>query len=435
MKTLTEIKELKEDKKESFNNWVSYDFYQSDLENIRKVREVNAGNIIKTNINWKDIWFAYLVIESKDWYPWNATFVKISNDYLEDEEKLKNIGVKIDWEIFIERNITELGTQEIWTTVDQLNFSLYSEEWAKDLYSKINKLKDSEKLEDKVWATFLESFVWKYDEAIEDRKNLCETIEDEKEYKKYCEKELLTINSFRPVDQDWNIIPNTIISINWQEEARMWAITKFELYNNFTNRLKVSAVWYTDFYEKIVSTSEWFDKVQVSPKLIKSDKSIVLNDDSEKEIETTNFKFYLKKDDFVNQNWSKVTWDIEVHLFDLWENDWDFNNINLDNFDSETWTYMWQSMVTFWMPLIKAYNNWIELEIKEVKWIWKIQNWWKNPWLDLENVPKNKYLSHEELEQYKVPYFRILNRKSWVWYTTDLKILDTDWNYEFIYKQ
>jgi len=90
-------------------------------------------------------------------------------------------------------------------------------------------------------------------------------------------------------------------------------------------------------------------------------------------------------------------------------------------------------MVTFGMPLVIAYDkNWNQLNItSEIIWNWKIQNLEKAPWIDLDNVPKNIWLSKKELDKYKIPNFWHLDLDSWVWIESKMKILDSKWNYEF----
>jgi hypothetical protein len=87
-------------------------------------------------------------------------------------------------------------------------------------------------------------------------------------------------------------------------------------------------------------------------------------------------------------------------------------------------------MITFGMPLIKAYLWDEELEInKEITWKWKILNIDSN--MNLKDVPKWKYLTRNELAKYNIPPFWRLNQKIWVWYESKMKILDEKWNYEF----
>jgi hypothetical protein len=89
-------------------------------------------------------------------------------------------------------------------------------------------------------------------------------------------------------------------------------------------------------------------------------------------------------------------------------------------------------MITYWMPLIKAYKWDKELVInKEIVWKYKIDNDWT---MNFKDVPKWVYLGVEELKKYNIPPFWRLDQKTWIWYPSKAKILDEEWNVEFLLK-
>jgi len=322
----------------------------------------------------------------------------------------------------ITKDIKDMGVME-------MQNSLYWNNWWVNLKDKIDRLYNSwTTVDDKIKLVYLQSFVWNYTEAVKYRKDLC------KKNKEFCTKNTFNIPSKNPVDTKWNKIDNVSLFINWEYKWILNANNSVEWFNNFVYRLKMSKKWYADFYDKHNiwwNTPRIIDTIQ--PKFLAADSFDSIESSSEFKKETENFTFQISPDSFVFKNWKKVTWKIDVYFFDITSADWDLSVLNLDAFDSDTLSFEWWAMITFWMPLVKAYKWDEELRIvKPIVWQWKLQGIDKKaPWIDLVNVPKWEFLWKTELLKYNIPPFWNLNQDTWVWYSSKMKILDWSWSIEF----
>lgn len=360
--------------------------------------------------------------------------------FLMDKQKLKLVYVisilliifiLISWFYFnfwknINNSINEISSKSnIYLDklpINKLAGSLYSESGAINLNNKVNYLLSKNYL----WkASFLLSFLWDYKKSLNYRNSLCE--QNTQENKEFCTKLNIKLNS-NIFDTKWNKIDWVKIKIDWNNDFNE---NNNNLYNNFVHRIKFSKKWYLDSYEKIILWN-WSDlKIELNPKLLKT--NYIINIDSDKEIsyKTKKFDYKIESNSFVNQDWTPISGKIDVYFFDIWASDWDLNVLNLDAFD-ENWTLLWNSMTSLWMPLVKAYSWENELKLsKEITWTWIIQNLERAPWIDLKNVPKNIWLNKIELDKYNIPPFWNLDQTNWVWKTSSMKILDEKWNYEF----
>lgn len=312
---------------------------------------------------------------------------------------------------------------------NELNNSLYSNGGWNNLKEKIKILSASwETINNKMKATFLQSFIWDYKNALEKRKELCKNNSN----LDFCKKIDLSLISYRPTDNDWNILDNVKISVDWKYIWDLKWKNTLQVENKFIHRIRVSKQWYLDFYKKNFIDSNWNEKESLNPQLLKADKKVIIDTNKDTKVDTDNFSYNIQSNSFITKNWKKYSWKVNLYVFDITEDDWDLNVLNLDIFDKNG-DYVWNSMVTFGMPLLKAYDDkWNELVIwKKIIGKWIIQNLEKAPWIDLNNVPKNKWLSKNELDKYKIPPFWYLDQKNWVWLESEMKILDSNWNYEF----
>ncbi len=311
----------------------------------------------------------------------------------------------------------------------ELNNSLYSNWWGKDLYKKIELLNRTwSSIENKMKATFLESFIWDYKKAIQSRKDLCKNnLKSD-----FCKKIDLNLISYRPEDLSWNILNNVNIFIDWEKIGKLKWKNNIEVINKFVHRIRITKEGYLDFYKKVFIDTNNIEDDSLNPKLLKANLEKIVASNKLENIKTNNFDFQILPHSFKTIWWKIYTWKVKLYIFDIGEKDWDLNVLNLDAFWIN-WDYLWNSMVTFWMPLIKAYDeNWNELNISRlITWKWKIQNLKKAPGIDLVNVPKNKWLTKKDLDKYNIPSFWYLDQKNWIWKETTMKILDSDWNYEF----
>ena len=344
-----------------------------------------------------------------------------NNNIVENQENKKEAKQNFTLEEF-NKDIKKISFIE-------LNNSLYSNWGGDNLFEKIKILSwTDETKENKLKASFLESFIWDYENALKNREDLC------KNNKKidFCKKIDLKLISYRPVDTDWNKLDNVNISI---DNKKMWVLkwkNNLNIENKFIHRIKVSKEWYLPFYKKIFIDTNWNQKESLNPKLLKASIIKTIKSNEDVSINSKNFSFHILKNSFKTKDNKVYNWDVKINIFDISEDNWDLNVLNLDTFDSN-WTYVWNSMVTFGMPLVIAYDkNWNQLNItSEIIWKWQIQNLEKAPWIDLDNVPKNIWLSKKELDKYKIPNFWHLDLDSWVWIESKMKILDSKWNYEF----
>lgn len=329
-----------------------------------------------------------------------------------------------DYEIPVfDKDLKEISFSEL------LN-SLY-QKWWDDLYDKIEFLSWTwETLETRQKASFLESFVWDYKNALKNREKLC--LEEPES--SYCDKINLTLTSFLPEDSNWAILDSVNIHVDWRDFWELSWINKLNLENKFVHRVKVSKEWYLDFFKKISIDSNGGIKESLSPILIPADEEELINSSSTSEVSSENFEYKITEDSFVDKNWEDYNWEVKLYMFDLWSDDKDSNVFNLDAF-WETWTYAWYSMITYWMPLIIAYDTeWNRLAFnKEMTWKWQIQWISDIPWIDLVNVPKNVYLWRDELNKYWIPPWWNIDLENGVWHEAEMKILDEEWNYEFKY--
>jgi len=310
--------------------------------------------------------------------------------------------------------------------INEINNSLYSINWVKNLKDKINNLSLSwSSIENISKSIYLKSFLWNYNEALEKRDDLCKTD------KNSCKKVDINLTSYRPEDMNWNILTWVTMSVDWKYIWDLKGKNTFNVYNNFVHRIKLSKKGYLDFYYKIALSKNWLLNWSLNPKFVKAYSEKTLDTSSSWTFDTKNFSYKISPNSFSYNNWITASGNIDIYFFDISSQDWDINALNLDAFDN-SWSYLWNSMVTHWMPFVKAYKWDKELVIsKPIIWKGKIQNLSKSPNIDLDNVPKNEWLWIEDFKKYNIPPFWSLNQDSWVWLESKMKLLDSRWNYEF----
>lgn len=303
---------------------------------------------------------------------------------------------------------------------------MHSKTWSQNLYEKIETLKNNEKIENKQKATYLESFVWDYENALKNRKDLCEKENDPN----FCGNVSFNLSYFSPTTKTWEEIEDYKVSVNGKEISKR---SELEWYNSFWSSVKFSKEGYLDYYQKF-NIQNYNPFVSIAPVMLKAD--LEKEQDSTQRIfeKTENFTFKAEGNNYLTKDGKEYNWKVKLYFFDLDQNDNDNNVFRLDAFD-ENGSLVWNTMVTFGMPYLKAYSeNWEELRLKDgFTWTWFIQNQEKTFKMDLKNVPKNIYLGKTELDKYGIPPFWVLTNE-WVWKASEMKILDEQWNYEFKYK-
>ena len=324
-----------------------------------------------------------------------------------------------------EKDIKELSLFEVWN-------SIYWKKWWEKIREKIEELSAvNQTFENKAKAIFLESFLWDYESSLINREKLCETDTGNK----FCQKASLNIISYRPKDTSWKILDNVTISINWNKSTTLKWKMSLEVENKFIHRIKISKEWYLDYFvEQFIDSPRIMD-LSINPTLFKATAEKIILSNTWSEQSSENFTYSILPDSFANSNGEIYSWKVKLYFFDINEMNWDLNVLNLDVFDEDE-NYQGNSMVTHWMPLIQAYD----MEGNELfidKWIrgkWKIQSKDKAVWMDLEWVVKNEWMWKKALDKYNIPPFWRLNTISWIWEESQMKILDSEWNYEFVLK-
>ncbi len=360
-----------------------------------------------------------LLLSSCFWNKEKNTFVTENNNI--NQNNIVENTISEDIEIIpVTKDVKEMSLVE-------LNNSMYWKNWWDNIKQKIETLNSTwASIVDKTKAVYLKSFVWDYENALKERWELCKTD------KNLCKKVDINLTSYRPTDTEWNIIDNADIYINWEKVWNLKAKNTLNVYNNFIHRVKVSKKWYLDHYTKFWVSENWLDSESLNPKLLKANSMETVFSGTWIVKNTWNYTYTIEANSFTTLDWKSVVWNVDIYFFDIDWTEWNLNVFNLDAFDNETLSYMGWSMVTHGMPLIKAYKWDTELKIiKPISWKWLIINQEKMPWMDLNNVPKWVYLWKNELAKYNIPAFWWLDQQNWVWISSEMKILDNLWNYEF----
>lgn len=391
---------------------------------MEKINTKYGITIIVTLFLVISVWFLYYLRSSK---------VDFNDDGNTDFDTIKEISFNGEETPKDEFYLEEFDKDIREVSFVELSNSLYQPKWWDNLKDKIEYLKASNDYDDKQKATYLESFVWNYKDAKKDREALCQNAT---ENDIFCKEIQLKLTSYFPEDTEGNYLDWVKLYLDWEEVWNLVWKNNLTLENNFLHRISAEKEWYLDFFWKYYVNSWVSSTIQesFSPKLSKAYTWVTIKSNESAELFTYNYTFFIKPNTFIDKNGNVYNWDVKVYLFDLDSSNNDENPFGLDAF-TENLSYAWGSMVTFWMPYLTAYDiNGNRLYIwTEITWKWQIQNTEKQPDIDLVNVPKNVFLSKVELEEYKIPPFWNLDITSWVWKESKMKILDTEWNYEFIY--
>ena len=309
----------------------------------------------------------------------------------------------------------------------ELNNAMYAMSGGIDLKEKIQTLSQSwASVENQGKAIFLKSFVGDYENALRDRNNLC-SIDIT-----WCKKGELRIVSYRPTDLQSNMISWVNMYVDGDVYWTLKWTNDLKVYTSFVHRIKLTKKWYLDFYQKFSLSEGPLFAESINPKMLKATSFISTSASTGVIEKTSHYTFQIEPNSFSSFDGKMLTWNIDIYFFDIDGSQTDLNILNLDAFQEETLSYEGWSMVTHGMPLVKAYQGNEELKIvKPIIWKWKILYTNKMPWIDLEAVPKGVFLWKQELAQYHIPSFWVLNQQSGVWVSSKMKIVDTEWNIEF----
>lgn len=357
---------------------------------------------------------------------------KITTDQIEKENKPSKTVIK---EVNEVKPIKETVLKD--NTYALVN-DIYSENW-KNIGEKIKALseiyeetKDIKALNQLI---YLNSFYWNYTENKKQIKQLCK----EDSTQATCIKDNFEVIISRPLDEDDFLLDDLEFSFNWGEKTEQRWIMKFEGNSNTHYRFKVSKKWYTDFFSQYSSIKdEWSlpekRNISINPKLIKAEKRKRNFVNKPLKMETSNFTYEVPGDAFTKQDWTKISWPIDLFFFNITpeeQENWSANSVLNQTVFDRNGNLVWNGMITHGMPLIKAYKWNEELKIsKPIIWEWKIMVKDKALGMNLKDVPKNEWLNKEELDEYKIPPFWNLS-KDWVWYESELMILNSNGDYKF----
>ena len=313
----------------------------------------------------------------------------------------------------------------------QFQNSIYSSSWRLNLKGKIASLEKTNSIENENKNIFLKSFIWDYAEAKILQNILCDT--DIKNLNCKSIEADFTISSI----VDWesnNIInlDNVGVKIN-SEKLKYNPSFSLKLSYNFVHRISIFKKWYTSYYEKITIKDFPIDReFKLSPELNKYDLYEKIDSSKEYSYDTENFNFVISPDSFTFKDWTKLNWEVEIYLFDIPLKKMDL--FTLDMFSKEDFSYLWNRLMNSSTALIRAYKDNKELRIvKPIKVssnLNKISR--KMHLIDLEVIPKNTTLSQDLIKKYYLPFIWNLDNDSWIWVSTDLKLLNSDWDIEFL---
>ncbi len=316
-------------------------------------------------------------------------------------------------------------------SVDEVQNSINSKTWKLDLKEKIDYLEKTNSIEDKHKNVFFKSFIWEYKDALKLQKEVCVNNKNDEN----CKQQIIDFSILSISDSDSNAITDLkdlSIKLNWEKIKFANSFT-WKLVYNFNHRLSINKKWYISYYKKIVAKNNYLDNnYDLNVVLEKYSLYKRINSSKRDTYKTKNFEFIISEKSFAYKNWNKVTWDIDVYFFDIEPKD--ISLFNLDMFSKNDYSNLWNHLVNKSTALIKAYKGNEELKIiKPIKVLSNLNNISRKIYLtNLNEIPKNTVLTQDLKKQFRVPFIWNLNSDSWVWISTELKILNSNWDIEFL---
>ncbi len=335
----------------------------------------------------------------------------------ESKEEIKNEPKK---------ELKEEKIEEI--SKEKLIKNIKTVEWWKNLKEKIEKISKFKTSREIDKLLILKSTVWEISEVLKAKEEYCDKFKMDVHCMKFradfVVEELVDQNNSRIFWKD-----DLWLSLD-QKEIEFKHMFSSELNYQMDHILKVTKKWYIWFYKTFYS---WIispeNKFRLKPKLEKYTFSKNIKSSEWFSHKTENYEFILEPDTFVYKSWKKVLWDIDLYLFDIKNKD--LSIFSLKKFDRETLSYLWRWVKNDSFALVKAYKWNEELKInKPVKVLSNLNNIKFNG--NYSNlIPKNKILTVEEKEKYNLPFIWNLDFDSWIWLTSDLKVLNKKLDIEF----
>jgi DNA-binding XRE family transcriptional regulator len=277
-------------------------------------------------------------------------------------------------------------------------------------------------------------------------KEYCPTIQSPT-----CTKVWFSFDIDTPLDANGNTISGTQFEILWKPETKTQK-TPFtvDLHKNITFRTKVSKKWYTDFF-----STEWFfpwenqytslQSRSIKPILIPAQKSISIHSDDKFSTTTDSYVFTGSAENFEHPDRSPIDWPIDIYFFDLNSETPDFiasDILSLNIFTTDR-RFLWSGMVTFGMPLVKAYAWDTELKIRpdaQIKWTGNIRDFrqllieyglTQEDMEKIAQIPPWTIITLEKAIELKLPPYWRIDADKGFWEESSYTILDQDGNFEF----
>lgn len=357
--------------------------------------------------------------------------------------------------IIFEQDLYHEYTQDL---RDIFSVNLY-DQWNNvyDYISNLEKSDENTNLEKELLA-YLYDFTWEYEKAKNIRTDFNDNITLKIDWSVY--------------DSDYNLIDwfnfhilNTWENISFSE----WWI--FEIERNFFPfshlRFKVTKKWYSDWFVTIslnqLKSFSDYSKISINFILHEADDYFILNENSINDykiakyylLENDKSKYYIPYDSLYYNDLEKSnTNDITVYLYQFNRNTNLENLLDNDTFEPVYW-YVWNTMVTFWMPYIQIIDNisWRELFTKSsdpiilqntiyhMNELYNNEDWlyWEVTTEDIEYL----YNISQDLWWYPIDFDFIvnegmlrwparwtLNRTKWIWRSVPHRLIDLDWTVE-----
>ena len=210
-------------------------------------------------------------------------------------------------------------------------------------------------------------------------------------------------------------------------------------YKNTIVRSKITKKGYTDFITRSSHTAFANDTtstkdVAVSPVFIPADTNVTKKSNVGYEVKTKNYTFTVQPDTFAYADGTPVEGDVDAYFFDITDgtpNVYATGMFSLDIFDRVTRANIGEGMITYGMPLIKAYKGDVELSVKKpIIGVGRMSNMEEFKTrngltqIDFTAVPKNTPIDYAAALKYNLPPFWQYKKSTGTWETSTFQILD-----------
>lgn len=344
-------------------------------------------------------------------------YEEVENKTNFQEEKINN-SEKVE---LVQEKIEEISKEKLIKDIRTI-------EWWKNLKEKIEEVSKFKTPREVDKLLILKSTVWKHWEVTEAKQKYCDKLKRDI----YCLKFNANFIIEELVDQDNQRIfdKNDLwIELDWKE-LDFKHMFKTDLNYEMNHLLRVTKKWYVWFYKTFYSwkiTPE--NKFRIEPKVQKYTYSQNIKSSEQFWYKTKNYEFIIEPDTFVYKTWEAVLWNIDLYLFDISGKYLSITTLN--KYDKDTLSYLWRWIENTSLALVRAYKWNKELKInKPIRVLSNLNNVnSENEYTDF--IPLNKNLTQEEKVENNLPFIWNLDESAWIWFTTDLKVLNKELDIEF----